>query len=363
MKIKVNKKKTVIILFLILAVFICGNAFAALLGAPNIFFAIKEVANKEVEVKGKEELLIEDDEKDEVLENDKKSDTNIDEIAKSLFEKGSQKIRETSYSDYFEYEVVQPVIEKKVKGITYQKRNVLYADVEKEYSEIFTEEALKNVLGKRFVEIDGDLYVSYGAASGWDVENIKVSKVSENNDEIEYIVTYNDVVEETLGEEKSCEMIIKLVDGNYKISNTNYYNIGNKEENNDKDNEKNKNENEKENEFSKSDEIFKELISEYEGKVYDDSWHKYDIKSVETVKTEFVTNNVTNNAELYKCNLTYITSDGKLEKAELAMIINLDSDSKQLVGTYENFTGTTRYTRFIGLYQEPESEDTSSSNE
>ncbi|MBP3596079.1 MAG: hypothetical protein J6J60_01575, partial [Clostridia bacterium] len=105
--------------------------------------------------------------------------------------------------------------------------------------------------------------------------------------------------------------------------------------------------------------------SEYEGKVYDDSWHKYDIKSVESVKTEFVTDNATNNAELYKCNFTYITSDGKLEKAELAMIINLDSGDKSLAGTYENFAGSTRYTRFVGLYQETEleSEEESSNNE
>lgn len=56
MKIKVNKKKTALILFLILVVFICGNAFAALVGAPNIFFAIRDLVSTE-EKSGAEEIL------------------------------------------------------------------------------------------------------------------------------------------------------------------------------------------------------------------------------------------------------------------------------------------------------------------
>lgn len=78
--------------------------------------------------------------------------------------------------------------------------------VEKEYSEIFTGEALKKVLGKRFAEVDGYLYVSYGGATGWGVTNIKVSGVSKSNNEIEYIVTYNDV-------EIALEIAIALIMG------------------------------------------------------------------------------------------------------------------------------------------------------
>lgn len=154
------------------------------------------------------------------------SDSKADEIAKDLFEKGSQKIRETEYTDYYQYESAQPVTEKTINGVTYQKRNVLYANVEKEYSEIFTGEALKNVLGKRFAEVDGYLYVSYGGATGWDVTNIKVSRVSGNNNEIEYTVTYNDVeIDDSITEQYSCKMTVKLVDGNYRISKINYCNI------------------------------------------------------------------------------------------------------------------------------------------
>ena len=64
MKVKVNKKKVGIILFLIIALFICCNALAAVLGAPNVFFAVRDLVNKDVEVNGKQELLVEDDKND-----------------------------------------------------------------------------------------------------------------------------------------------------------------------------------------------------------------------------------------------------------------------------------------------------------
>ena len=60
MKLKVNKKKVSIILVIILSVFLTGNAFAALVGAPNIFFAIKDMVIKE-EVSGEENLLVDRD--------------------------------------------------------------------------------------------------------------------------------------------------------------------------------------------------------------------------------------------------------------------------------------------------------------
>lgn len=154
------------------------------------------------------------------------SNDEVDKIAKELFEKGSEKIRETEYSDYYNYDSAKPLTEKNINGVKYQKRNVLYSDVEKEYSEIFTGEALKKVLGKRFAEVDGYLYVSYGGATGWNISNIKVSRVSESNNGIEYIVKYNDINEDdSVSEERSCNMTIKLVDGNYRISTTNYCNL------------------------------------------------------------------------------------------------------------------------------------------
>ena len=203
---------TVVYLFIILVLVVA-------LGVVYYLGFVKEdnvIANKEVT------------EKNNISVNEQmpEKNNNVDKIAKELFEKGSEKIRETQYTDYYQYDRAQPATEKTINGVKYEKRNVLYADVEKEYSEIFTGDTLKNVLGKRFAEIDGYLYVSYGGATGWDVTNIKVSKVSENNNEIEYIVTYNDVeIDDSFSEECSCKMTVKLVDGNYRISNINYCNI------------------------------------------------------------------------------------------------------------------------------------------
>lgn len=157
--------------------------------------------------------------------NNKLSDSEVDKIAMDLFEKGSQKIREAEYFilTEYDYDFELPFIEKFINGASYFKTDVLYSNVEEEYSEIFTGEALQKVLGKRFIEIDGYLYVSIGGATGWNIANIKVSRVSESNNEIEYIVTYNDVrIDDSISEKYSCEMTIKLIDGNYRISETNY---------------------------------------------------------------------------------------------------------------------------------------------
>lgn len=151
---------------------------------------------------------------------------NVDKIAKELFEKGSLKIRETQYTDYYEYDSVNPNVEKTINGKTYQKRNILYSEIEKKYSEIFTGDALKKVLDKRFAEVDGYLYVSYGGATGWDITNVSVSKISESNNEIKYTVKYNDVeIDDSISQEQSCNMTIKLVDGNYRIVSTDYCNL------------------------------------------------------------------------------------------------------------------------------------------
>lgn len=156
--------------------------------------------------------------------NNETHELSIDEIAYNLFEIGSWKIRETSYSDYYEYEISDPVIDKNINGLTYRKTNVLYSSVEKEYSEIFTGEALNKILNKRFLEIDGYLYVSWGGATGWGITNIKVSNISSQNNEITYLVQYNnlDVGDNIIEEPLSCNMTISQVDGYYRISKIDY---------------------------------------------------------------------------------------------------------------------------------------------
>ena len=51
-----NKKKISLVIVIVLVLFFTGNVFAAIVGAPNIFFAIKDMVVKE-EVKGEESLL------------------------------------------------------------------------------------------------------------------------------------------------------------------------------------------------------------------------------------------------------------------------------------------------------------------
>jgi len=166
-----------------------------------------------------------------VTEKNQETEKKVDKIAKELFEKGSKKIRETQYASYDSYESAEPLTEKTINGITYQKKHVLYSDVKKQYSEIFTGDALDSVLIRRFMEIDGYLYVSYGGATGWDITNIKLSRVSENNNEIKYKVEFNNIEgydekeNDIISNKKSCNMTIELVDGEYKISETDYLDI------------------------------------------------------------------------------------------------------------------------------------------
>lgn len=169
---------------------------------------------------------IANEEKTNVEATNKISESKVDEIAKDLFEKGSEKIRETQYNDYFEYERERPIVSTFINDDVYEKRTVLYSDVKKEYSEIFTGDVLENVLSIRFIEIDGYLYVRAGGATGWDVTNVNLERISETNGEIEYLVTYNNVnIDGGVEEEETCKMTVKLVDGNYRISKTDYLGV------------------------------------------------------------------------------------------------------------------------------------------
>lgn len=153
--------------------------------------------------------------------------SNVDKIAKELFENGSDKIRKLKYSDdLIGYEESYPRVYKNMNGKRYLKTDELYSNVENEYSKIFTEEALENVLNERFANIDGILYVSIGGATGWDITNLEVTRISESSDEIEYISKYKNVyINGISNEEESCKMTIKLVNGTYKISQIDYCDI------------------------------------------------------------------------------------------------------------------------------------------
>lgn len=165
----------------------------------------------------------ENTEKNKTEEN-KLSDTDVDRLVKGLFEDGSEKIRELKYAEFFdEYGESSPRVEKSINGRRYIKTDKSYEDIEKEYEELFTDEALENVLSERFANIDGDLYVSVGGATGWCITQLELTRTFESNDEIEYVAKYRDVHLGGLSDEQSeCKITVKLVDGSYRISSTDY---------------------------------------------------------------------------------------------------------------------------------------------
>jgi len=186
------------------------------------------------------EKIVADEEKEEELENiianntvETSSDdettantTEVDQIAEELFNKGSQKIREIIYSSYDQYALIIPSEEKTLDKKIYEKRNALYSNIEMEFTNIFTDKALEAALKERFIEADdGFLYVSIGGQDEWNISNVRIERVSETEaiDEIEYKITYNDVeLDNSVSEDITCTMKIKLVDGEYRISETNY---------------------------------------------------------------------------------------------------------------------------------------------
>lgn len=164
------------------------------------------------------------------------ANSNLDnETAKELFEKGANEIRKLWYSDLgkSEYEVDGNLIKKEINETTYIKTNEKYETVEQKYGEIFTDKALKNVLSMRFANVDGVLYISDGGASGWDITNVEVQKINEQNGEITYRASYNNVnVDGSISKENyTCEFKIKEINGEYKISETDYCNSDRVKEN------------------------------------------------------------------------------------------------------------------------------------
>ena len=221
-KLENNEKKTVKISFntflaiaasLVIVGFVGVNIYANSLGKPNVISGIQALIRKE--------------EKE-----------NTDEIAKELFEKGAEEIRRLQYAGLIkeEYEVEGDLIEKEINGRIYVKTNEKYEKVEQKYGEIFTDKALENVLSKRFANVDGILYISYGGATGWGITNVEVEKINEKDGELTYRASYNDMGIEGFIDEKrqTCEFKIRKVNEAYRISETNYLNLDKEEIDNSK---------------------------------------------------------------------------------------------------------------------------------
>lgn len=94
----------------------------------------------------------------------------------------------------------------------------MYSDVEEEYAQFFTGEALNKIMNMRFKEINGYLYYSIAGATGWDaVKDVKVERVSETDNSITYKVKYS-VPTENGAYNDECNMTIRLTNDGYRIS-------------------------------------------------------------------------------------------------------------------------------------------------
>ncbi len=241
-KTKRIKMSNVICVIAILVIIVLVISLLVTKSSYNKKIANLEENNKKMQrtIDDLNEKIVADEEKEEELENiianntvETSSDdettantTEVDQIAEELFNKGSQKIREIIYSSYDQYALIIPSEEKTLDKKIYEKRNALYSNIEREFTNIFTDKALEAALKERFIEADdGFLYVSIGGQDEWNISNVRIERVSETEaiDEIEYKITYNDVeLDNSVSEDITCTMKIKLVDGEYRISETNY---------------------------------------------------------------------------------------------------------------------------------------------
>lgn len=85
---------------------------------------------------------------------------------------------------------------------------------------------------------------------------------------------------------------------------------------------------------------------------YEDDWgNKYDIKRIISAKSEFFTMSYDESGALFKVELKYKDNKDKEKKIDLAVIV-LDNGECDVWAPFDNYTGTTSFTRFSGLYSE-----------
>ncbi len=207
-----NEKKVIKISFntflaiaacLVIVGFVGINIYANSLGKPNIISGIQALIKDEPKV-------------------------NVDEIAKELFEKAVLAIREPS--EFYKQSDSEEI--KNIDNRYFKKTDSKYSEVKEKCREIFTEEALENVLKLYFYDVDGIAYAIPTAGPGYSIENINVEKTNEDNGELTYKATYTKkYVDGAPTEEQNCEFKIKKVDETYKIFATSYMNLDKIEEN------------------------------------------------------------------------------------------------------------------------------------
>lgn len=148
----------------------------------------------------------------------------LDIIAHDLFKESSEWILASRLSEMYYFQVAHPRVVYETGTSIYSKRDILYSDVVKFFSEIFTGELLEDFVDSRFIDIDGYAYCMEGAGSGLGVRKIKVYKTSESGNKIQYRASFRgEVASGDLLEEEYCSMTIKYENGRYRVSQTSFY--------------------------------------------------------------------------------------------------------------------------------------------
>ena len=146
----------------------------------------------------------------------------VDETAKSLFERAFYAMRDTNI---YEIDTKEPKI--------YNKNNIVYVKTTKKYdkdelkakySEIFGGKALEKIVEELFCEVDGMTYQIATSEKLYWIKNTQLENIKEENEEITYKVTYEEVCSENT-KIKTCVIKIKKEEDGYKIVETEYLNI------------------------------------------------------------------------------------------------------------------------------------------
>lgn len=191
---------------LVIVGFVGINIYANSIGKPNIISGIQALIKNEPE-------------------------ENTDEIARELFNKAMLGIRDP----YKYYEATDADIQE-IQGKYYRKTNSTYDEVELKYSEIFVDEALKNVLDYNFYNEEGIMYaLEKVGGTPWQIVELKVEKINEEKEELTYNAIYKlSYTDDPAGKEpkeQKCQFKMRKVDEQYKISATNFLNIDGIEKN------------------------------------------------------------------------------------------------------------------------------------
>lgn len=90
---------------------------------------------------------------------------------------------------------------------------------------------------------------------------------------------------------------------------------------------------------------------------YTDMWNNsYNIKKIKDVKSEFTQLGKDKQSALYKCTIYYIDNNNQDKNFDVAVIVSKDAEGG-ILGKYDSYTGSTRYTRWVGLYEEGNTEN------